>query len=114
MRKYIIALVMSLVAMAASAQRFKVGDIYYKVTSPGCVSVTGENDLDCYSGHVVIPKKVVHDNRTYVVNEIGPTAFADCDGVTCAADRRAGLLGLFESHASEDSVVGAANHGKCI
>ena len=50
MRKYIIALVLSLVAMAASAQRFKVGDIYYIVTSPGCVSVTGENDIDCYSG----------------------------------------------------------------
>ena len=82
MRKYIIALVLSLVAMAASAQRFKVGDIYYIVTSPGCVSVTGENDIDCYSGHVVIPKKVVHDDRTYVVNEIGPTAFAGCDGVT--------------------------------
>ena len=83
MRKYVVAVLLSLVAFATSAQLFKEGDIYYRITAPGCVSVTvGGYDSGCYSGNVVIPKKVVHDGVAYVVNEIGTLAFVGCDGLT--------------------------------
>ena len=84
MRQYVLAvLVSSLVALVASAQQFKEDDICYQITAPGCVSVTGGvYDTGCYSGDVVIPKKVVHDDVAYVVNEIGPLAFAGCSELT--------------------------------
>ena len=78
-----------LCSVAASAQDFKVGRIFYNVTSEtnsevevtykGSSSNAYSNE---YSGDVVIPSSVSYNRKTYSVTSIGNYAFEYCSGLT--------------------------------
>lgn len=76
---------------------FNYNDIYYEITSPDTVCVSGvtkklsmeEGVIECtgdrdyyaciYKGDIVIPAKVVYNNKEYDVTEIGKSAFLKCE-----------------------------------
>lgn len=63
------------------AHDFEAGGLYYKITGRSA-RVSYPPGLEKYSGHVTIPASVAHDGVEYPVIEIGPSAFADCPGLT--------------------------------
>ena len=89
--KFLALAVMGLLwSMSVSAHDFKVGGIYYKITSQAdkTVAVTYRGDVynyeysDEYSGEVKIPESVTYSGDTYSVTSIGDYAFADCSSLT--------------------------------
>ena len=65
-----------LFCMSAHAYDFENGGIYYDITSPTTVSVTNNEDMEqTYSGEVVIPETVNHENNSYTVTSISEKAF---------------------------------------
>ena len=68
---------------ANSLYDFEVDGICYLRTGPGTVDVTyRDKNYNCYSGDVVIPATVTHDNVTYSVTGIGNSAFRSCSDLT--------------------------------
>ncbi len=85
MRKLFSLFVALLATTALWAQRFQVGDLYYKITNdtlvPYTVEVTYEsirtaNYPDLIS--VTIPRSVINKGKTYSVTSIGEHAFRSC------------------------------------
>ena len=85
MRKLFSLFVALLATTALWAQRFQVGDLYYKITNdtlvPYTVEVTYEsirtaNYPDLIS--VTIPRSVINKGKTYSVTSIGEYAFRSC------------------------------------
>lgn len=79
--KFIFATVLLMIGTSVSADDFTVNGICYNVASL--------SDLTCYvtygrqySGHIVIPSKVMYNNRTLTVIGIGSSAFHGCSGLT--------------------------------
>ena len=69
-------LVCVLCALGASAYDFYVDSIYYNITGPNTVEVTSQkNRVPSYTGDVVIPETVTHEDVTYTVTSIGYEAF---------------------------------------
>ena len=68
----------------AMAYDFSHNGIYYNINSiTGTAEVTcGSNNYNSYSGQVVIPNAVTHDNRSYAVAAVGENAFRNCSGLT--------------------------------
>ncbi|MDR1225996.1 MAG: leucine-rich repeat protein [Prevotellaceae bacterium] len=86
------ALCLLLAPKTAHAYDFTVDGIFYSITGdePATVSVTFDgaewNTVDDeYSGDVVIPEVVEHDNKSYTVTAIGDNAMSGCTGVTSVA-----------------------------
>ncbi len=73
-----------LIGFNAHAYDFVVDGIYYNKNEDGTsVSVTyKEYDDSGYSGDVIIPETVIHEEKTYSVTTIGVTAFSDCADLT--------------------------------
>ena len=78
-----------LMPIGASAHDFKVGGIYYNITSSEdkTVEVTFSGDsysavADEYTGEVAIPATVTHGGVTYRVTSIRVNAFRRCSGLT--------------------------------
>ena len=78
-----------LMPIGLSAHDFKVGGIYYNITSAEDktveVTFSGEYDYtvtDEYTGKVAIPATVTHGGVTYRVVSIGNNAFRSCKGLT--------------------------------
>ena len=71
-----------LMPFIANAYSFTVDGIYYNIYG-NYVTVTykGSNYLQykSYSGDVEIPATVNYNGKTYIVNEIGHSAFSECD-----------------------------------
>lgn len=76
-----------------NAYDFLEGGIYYNINDgDSTVSVTfGETRTDVegwvyiigqYSGNVTVPSQVYHDGKTYVVTEIGNSAFSECGSLS--------------------------------
>ena len=84
----IVALTMSTNALAqAVGDRFKVGNLYYKITSltPATVDVASQyqfypywNDNEKPTGSIVIPSTVTYNDIAFDVTAIGTSAFEDC------------------------------------
>ena len=71
--------------LTASAYDFEVNGIYYnKITYNGdSVSVTyATSSYNSYSGDIVIPATVEHNDMTYKVKQIGRSAFCNSIGLT--------------------------------
>ncbi len=75
----------------ANAQKFKVGDLYYEITStsPNEVKVVYQkdgfpywNDNEKPIGDQIIPENVEYENKTYTVTEIDGSAFYKCTDLT--------------------------------
>ena len=73
-------LLISILPLTASGYDFEVDGIYYNVKD-GEAEVTC-NGTRCYSGDIVIPESVTHEDTVYQVTGIGSKAFIDCPGLT--------------------------------
>ena len=84
---YILITVLLLHAFLASADTFKVGDLYYFVnleTKEATVTYKDYNNgwgTSYISGYVTIPSTIEINNETFTVTCIGNMAFAGCSGL---------------------------------
>lgn len=88
-RLWLTTIAVLLCSITASAHDFSVNGIYYsyisgnslevRVTYKGKTSYEYSNE---YSGNIVIPKEVFHNNRTFKVVSIGLEAFYFCSELT--------------------------------
>ena len=90
MRKLFFLFVALLATTSLWAERFQVGDLYYKITSssaPYTVEVTYENSsrIPNSNNNIVtaaIPAAVTYNDMTYSVTSIGRSAFSNCESLT--------------------------------
>ena len=86
MKKYCSIIIMLLLSIRIGAYDFCEGGIYFKILSvtEKTVEVTYKDNVlvGSYSGSVIIPETVVHDEETYTVTSIGYSAFRFCERVT--------------------------------
>ncbi len=63
-----------------------IDGIYYNLNSTDLTAKvtneTGDYKAESYSGSVIIPTSVSHNNKIYIVTTIGYDAFNSCDGLT--------------------------------
>lgn len=81
-QKVILALLLCIMVMPASAYDFKVGGIYYTIInySPNYVEVTNESQFaKTYEGDIVIPPTVNYAGEEYTIKKIGDYAFYGCN-----------------------------------
>ncbi len=86
LRFFLLAALMSMACIAASAHDFEVDGIYYNYNNGSegtSVSVTYSGTsyssvTNEYSGVINIPESVIYNGQTYSVTGIVPKAFADC------------------------------------
>ena len=84
----LITIAMLLCSIAASAHDFKVGGIYYNITSYTDLTVEvtykGDDPMEggWYSASITIPATVTHNGVAYSVTSIGDWAFYDCRSFT--------------------------------
>ena len=80
--RIIVVMLALLASMSARAYDFEADGIYYDILSEeeGTVAVTDWQAS--YNGDIVIPSRVTHDSKTYVVTSIGACAFELCSGLT--------------------------------
>lgn len=85
----------------AYAYDFEVDGIYYNITSTNTVEVTyKDTNYDSYSGEVIIPSTVTHNNKIYTVTTIGDSAFF-CSDL---------LDGPFSPQKKAHALSGSSNH----
>lgn len=83
--KYLVLLLLAMVALHAHAYDFELNGIYYNVISKTDLTcaVTYENyGCSTYSGNVVIPASVTFKNKTLSVVRIDDEAFCVCTDLT--------------------------------
>ena len=80
--KHLFTMLLTLVAVTASAQYFEVDGIYYNILSEDDRTVEVTENPNDYAGDVVIPGEVTYDGSTYSVTTIGDYAFSDCYALT--------------------------------
>ncbi len=80
--KHLFTMLLTLVAVTASAQDFEVDGIYYNILSEDDKTVEVTGSPYGYSGDVVIPAEVTYDGSTYSVTTIGKDAFNYCEALT--------------------------------
>lgn len=62
--------------MSLAAYDFEVDGICYNQLTDSTVEVT--NRAPSYTGHVIVPEKVLNEGREYAVTSVGKMAFYDC------------------------------------
>ena len=83
------------------AYDFEVDGIYYNITSTSTVEVTyKDTNYNSYSGEVIIPSTITHNNKTYTVTAIGDSAFF-CSDL---------LDGPFSPQKKAHALSGSSNH----
>lgn len=80
--KHLFTMLLTLVAVTASAQDFEVDGICYNILSEDDRTVMVTESPYGYSGEVVIPAEVTYDGSTYSVTTIGDLAFGYCSALT--------------------------------
>jgi len=73
------------IGQTASAYDFYTGGIFYNRIGADSVEVTyfdASGSKDGYTGSIVIPSSITHNDTTYVVTRIGYVAFKDCTKLT--------------------------------
>ena len=87
--KHLFTALLLLCTTAAFAHDFEVGGIFYNITSSAnkTVAVTYKGSSfsqysNEYTGSVVIPESITHNDVSYSVISIGELAFYDCSGLT--------------------------------
>ena len=81
MNKLFTLFLLALLPIAASAQ-VEIDGIYYLLHSGETNTAEVTVKSGGYSGVVVIPASVTHNNKTYSVTSIGRLAFKNCSGLT--------------------------------
>ena len=82
MNKATLILFLFLIPVLANADAVEIGGIYYNLFPKGKVAEVTSMPSGKYSGGIVIPEFVDHDDVTYVVTGIGDNAFSGCSGLT--------------------------------
>ena len=87
MKKQILFFILVLLPMIVSAERVKIGGLYYELDSSSktasvTYSIMNDNNSTYCFGNVTIPDKVVYNAETYSVISIGDYAFRGCNGIT--------------------------------
>jgi len=83
--RYLLVSVMLMMVTAGYAYDFKVGDIYYKITSStdkACMVTWGTSNVNSYSGEVKIPASVTYNSEEYSVTAIDSYTFYYCSSLT--------------------------------
>ncbi len=80
--KHLFTMLLTLVAVTASAQDFEVDGICYNILSEDDMTVEVTENPNDYAGDVVIPGEVTYDGSTYSVTTIGEYAFGWCEALT--------------------------------
>lgn len=89
MKRQLSVLAMALVAVAASAYDFKVGELYYNIVGESAEvthpvnPATGELvSYELESPAVSVPATVTHEGKTYDVKAVGKEAFRRCETIS--------------------------------
>lgn len=89
MKKFLLSLLMFIVAVPLWAHDFEVDGIYYNITDDTALTVavtyrgtTSDSYSDEYTGAVTIPSSVTYNGTTYSVTTIDYTAFRNCTSLT--------------------------------
>lgn len=89
MKKLFSFLMMAYAATNLLAYDFMVDDMYFNVTNdtlpPFTAEITRQQYGGDYSGDVIIPDSVVHNDTTFLVTRIGDHAFYDCSSLNSIA-----------------------------
>ena len=80
--KQLFTALLLLCSMAAMAETVTIDGITYDVITKGKAATVIERETGKYSGSVVIPEAIVHNNVTCSVTSIGEDAFVGCFGLT--------------------------------
>ena len=81
MIKQLLSLVLMVLPLVASADAVEIDGIYYNLITKGNIAEVTSNP-NKYTGSIVIPETVNHNNVIYSVMRIGSYAFSDCSGLT--------------------------------
>ena len=74
MKKFYLLFLLTLLPLAASADRVLINGIYYNLNSSDQTAEVTQQDLisgGYYSGEVIIPETVTHENVIYNVTSVG-------------------------------------------
>ena len=83
MRKTVISFIFVLMSINLWGYDFKIDKIYYNFNSDSIsVSVASWSGSGEYTGKIVIPPKIIYNEKEYIVTEIDSNAFWDCMYVT--------------------------------
>ena len=83
MRKLCFLFFMAFLPLVVSAQAVEIDGIYYNLNSSGdtkTAEVTQNSNK--YSGDIVLPETITHNDVTYSVTSIGTRAFDSCNDLT--------------------------------
>ncbi|MBR4988862.1 MAG: leucine-rich repeat domain-containing protein [Bacteroidaceae bacterium] len=80
--KQLFTALLLLCSMAAMAETVTIDGITYDVITKAKQASVIAKETGNYSGSVVIPETIVHNDVTYSVTSIGDAAFRDCSGLT--------------------------------
>ena len=81
MKKQLLLFLSMLLPLAASADVVEIDGIYYNIIEKTKIAEVAANP-NKYSGDIVIPEKIYHEEETYTVNSIGSLAFNCCYDMT--------------------------------
>ena len=82
MRKLFFLLLALVATTSLWAQRFRVGDLYYNITSSSAPYTVEVSDAVSSITTATIPESITHNGATYSVTSIGERAFYDCSSLT--------------------------------
>ena len=80
--RHLLAALLLMLAMTASAYDFVKDGIYYSITTGTNVQVMNNGSYNTYNGQVNIPATVTNNGTTYKVTSVGYRSFRDCTGLT--------------------------------
>ena len=83
MRKLYFLFFLAFLPLVASAQAVEIDGIYYNLNSSGDTKTAEVTENpNKYSGDIVLPETITHNDVTYSVTSIGDVAFYQCIGLT--------------------------------
>lgn len=86
MKNLLLFLFMFFLPIVILAEKVKINGVYYNLNeSEKTAEVTYETrsfNEKTYSGELIIPNEITHDNETYTVSSIGEYAFSNCSNLT--------------------------------
>lgn len=86
MKKFILLAIMTLSSLSALAYDAEIDGIYYNFSGDEAIVTflyrNSSDNVNAYSGAVVIPKTVKYGGKTYNVTSIGYRAFCECANLT--------------------------------
>ena len=80
MKQVILTFFLTFLPIMANADAVEIDGIYYNLVNKAKAAEVTSNPKK-YSGYVIIPEKVIHEEIEYSVTSIGDGAFESCGGL---------------------------------